>query len=66
MYRMLVNAGQVCELRMFHSDASQTHHFELEDSRYLTNVTTVYGETTQAPLVYVEMLQFWRRYEPHP
>jgi hypothetical protein len=66
MYRMLVNAGQVCELRMFHSDASQTHHFELEDSRYLTNVTTVYGETTQAPLVYVEMLQFWRRYEPLP
>lgn len=64
MYRMLVNAGQVCELRMFHSDASKTHHFELEDSRYLIDVTTVYGETMQAPLVYVEMLQFWRRYEP--
>ena len=38
----------------------------LQDSRHLTEVTTIYGETVQAPLVYVEMLQFWRRYEPRP
>lgn len=64
MYTMLKNAGQVCELRMFHTDAGAPHHFELQDSRYLTEVTTIYGETMQAPLVYVEMLEFWRRYEP--
>lgn len=65
IYKMMKNAGQVCELRLFHTDASAPHHFELQDSRYLTEVTTVYGETMQAPLVYVEMLKFWRRYE-HP
>ena len=65
MYQMMKNAGQVCELRMFHTDASSPHQFEREDSRHLTEVTTVYGETMQAPLVYVEMLKFWRRYE-HP
>ena len=40
--------------------------FGVQDSRHLTEVTTIYGETVQAPLVYVEMLQFWRRYEPRP
>lgn len=64
MYQMMKNAGQVCELRLFHTDASSPHNFEVQDSRHLTEVTTVYGETMQAPLVYVEMLQFWRRYEP--
>ena len=64
MYQMMKNAGQVCELRLFHTDAASPHNFEVQDSRYLTEVTTVYGETMQAPLVYVEMLQFWRRYEP--
>lgn len=66
MYKMLKNAGQVCELRLFHTDASSPHNFEVQDSRHLTEVTTTYGETVQAPLVYVEMLQFWRRYEPRP
>ena len=66
MYKMLKNAGQVCELRLFHTDASSPHNFEVQDSRHLTEVTTIYGETVQAPLVYVEMLQFWRRYEPRP
>ena len=64
MYQMMKNAGQVCELRMFHTDAASAHNFEVQDSRYLTEVTTVYGETMQAPVVYIEMLQFWRRYEP--
>ena len=64
MYQMMKNSGQVCELRMFHTDAAAPHHFELQDSRYQTDVTTVYGETMKAPLVYVEMLEFWRRYEP--
>ena len=63
MYRMLTNAGQICELRMFHTDAPTPHKFELGDSRAMIEVTTTYGKTMSAPLVYVEMLQFWRRYE---
>ena len=63
MYRMLTNAAQICELRMFHTDASTPHKFELNDSRAMITVTTSYGKTMSAPLVYVEMLQFWRRYE---
>lgn len=63
-YMMMENAGEICELRLFDSDAtSDYHHFELLDSRAFINHTTVYGETINAPLVYVEMLQFWRRYE---
>lgn len=63
MYNMLKNAGQICELRLFHSDAPSAHHFEQQDSRAYTEVTTIYGKTMTAPLVYIEMMQFWRRYE---
>jgi hypothetical protein len=60
---MLKNAGQIFELRLFHSDAPSAHHFEQQDSRAYTEVTTIYGKTMTAPLVYIEMMQFWRRYE---
>lgn len=63
MYNMLKNAAQPCELRLFSTDASSTHHFEQQDSRAYTDVTTIYGETVSAPIVYYEMMQFWRRYE---
>lgn len=63
MYNMIKNAAQPCELRLFSTDAESAHHFEQRDSRANTEVTTVYGETMTAPLVYAEMMQFWRRYE---
>jgi dipeptidyl aminopeptidase/acylaminoacyl peptidase len=63
MYNMLKNAAQPCELRVFSTNASSAHHFEQQDSRAYTTVTTVYGKTMSAPLVYIEMMQFWRRYE---
>ena len=63
MYNMLKNAGQVCELRLFHTDAESPHRFYNQDSRAFTEVSTTYGGTMQAPVVYIEALQFWRRYE---
>ena len=63
MYNMIKNAAQPCELRVFSTDAGSAHHFEQQDSRAYTSVTTVYGKTMSAPLVYIEMMQFWRRYE---
>jgi len=63
-YKMCENANEICELRLFNTDeTTDPHHFEFLDSRAYINKTTIYGETVRAPLVYVEMLQFWRRYE---
>ena len=62
--RMMENAGEICELRLYTTDETgDPHHLELLDSRTMIDVTTIYGETMKAPLPYVEMLQFWRRYE---
>ena len=63
MQRMLTNAGCVNELRLFSTDASNAHRFELSDSRAYVNHTTIFGEVVSAPVAYIEMLQFWRRYE---
>lgn len=64
LYKTMMNSGQIVELRTFESsDSSTPHWFELTDSRAMTDITTIYGETVTAPKVYVEMLQFWRRYE---
>lgn len=69
---MLSNAGQQAEYRLFHSDKATNypsdsrseHYYELADPTLRTTVTTIYGEEmTDVPIVYVEMLQFWRRYE---
>lgn len=69
---MLGNAGQQAEYRLFHSDKTTNypndsrteHYYELADPTLRTTVTTIYGqEVTNVPVVYVEMLQFWRRYE---
>ena len=69
-YRMLTNAAQIAEVRLFHSYKDYTgtgttaHHYDTQDPALKTTVTTRYGETmTGVPIVYIEMLQFWRRYE---
>ena len=69
---MLGNAGQQAEYRLYHSDKAtnypsdsrSAHYYELADPTLRTTATTVYGEeVTNVPMVYIEMLQFWRRYE---
>ena len=69
-YRMLINAGQVAELRIFNSYKDYTgtgtsaHHYDTQDPALRTDITTTYGEAlTSVPMVYIEMLEFWRRYE---
>ena len=63
MYNMMVNAGMECELSLVHTDAATPHRYEQQDSKANISVTTRYGQTLSAPWVYVDMLQFWRRYE---
>lgn len=70
LYKMLMNSGQMAELRLFNSNKDYTgtgtsaHHYDTQDPALRTTVTTRYGEVmTNVPVVYVEMLQFWRRYE---
>lgn len=69
-YRMLMNSAQIAELRLFHSYKDYTgtgtsaHHYDTQDEALRTDVTTRYGEElTNIPVVYVEMLRFWQRYE---
>ena len=69
-YKMLTNTAQIAEVRLFHSykDYSGTgtsaHHYDTQDPALRTSITTRFGEAmTNVPVVYVEMLQFWRRYE---
>ena len=58
---MMLNAAQIVEMRYFLTGG---HHFELTSPYLLASHTTIYGETlTNVPVVYVEMLAFWRRYE---
>ena len=63
VYNMMVNAGMECELSLVHTDAATPHRYEQQDSKAYIDVTTSYGETMQAPWVYVEMLNFWRKHE---
>lgn len=60
---MIQNGGQVCELRVLHTSSSNSHTAELHDANRNITVETVFGETVTASLIYVEILQFWRRYE---
>ena len=58
---MMLNGAQVVELRYFEDGG---HHFEVTSKYLLPTYTTSYGQTlTDVPVVYVEMLAFWRRYE---
>lgn len=63
VYNMMKNAGMECELSLVHTDAATPHRYEQQDSKANISVTTRYGETLSAPWVYVDMLQFWRKYE---
>ncbi len=65
LYRMLINAGQIAELRLFNSSlSSNQHHYDTQDPNLRADITTSYGvELTNIPIVYIEMLAFWRRYE---
>ena len=67
-YRMLLNAGNSCELRMFDTsndvDTSVTaHHFEMRTDRLITYTNSYGVELQNVPVVYIEMLKFWQRYE---
>ena len=69
-YRMLINAGQIAECRLYNSYKDYTgtgtsaHHYDTQDPALRTTVTTSFGEElTNVPIVYIEMLSFWRRYE---
>jgi len=69
--RMLTNGASLVECRLFNSfwdytgeSGNTAHHYDTQDLNLRTSVTTKYGEQmTNIPVVYVEMLQFWRRYE---
>ena len=69
-YRMLINSGQITECRLFNSYKDYTgtgttaHHYDTQDPALRVNITTTYGVAlTAVPIVYIEMLEFWRRYE---
>lgn len=74
-YRMLINAGQIAELRLYHdsrcvenptaANLQRAHHYDMEDpAQKIDGVVTRYGTSVNnVPVVYVEMLKFWRRYE---
>jgi hypothetical protein len=61
MYKMILNGAQICELRLFETGG---HFFEIDNPECLTTITNRYGQTlNNVPVVYIEMLQFWKRYE---
>lgn len=61
VYSMMVRSAQIVELRYFPTGG---HAFYLTDPYILSSYTNSYGEVLSGvPLVYVEMLAFWRRYE---
>lgn len=69
-YRILLNSCQRTELRKMNSYKDYTgtgtsaHHADTQDPALRTTVTTRFGvEMTNVPIVYIEMLEFWRRYE---
>jgi hypothetical protein len=68
--KMFNNAANIVGLRIFNStmDYSGTgytaHYYELIDTSLWVTATTIFGESVaNVPILYVEMLEFWRRYE---
>ena len=65
-YKMLINSGQIVELRLFNEG---NHHYDTQNSDLRVGTTeepfiNSFGEELiNVPVVYIEMLQFWRRYE---
>lgn len=69
-YRILLNSAQMTEIRLFNSEkdysgtGTSAHHYDTQDPALRASVVTKYGEElTNIPIVYIEMLQFWRRFE---
>ena len=69
-YRMLMNSGQIAECRLYNSYKDYTgtgtsaHHYDTQDPALRADITTSFGEELEdVPIVYIEMLAFWRRYE---
>lgn len=67
---MFQNTANIVSLRLFNSYKDYTgtgytaHYYELQDPALWVTATTIYGATVQdVPILYVEMLEFWRRYE---
>ena len=72
LYRMLINSGNIAELRFFHdsryalySQGDNAHHYDTQDpAQRQDGIVTRYGTVVDdVPTVYIEMLKFWRRYE---
>ena len=63
--RMFLNSGHWCEMRLFDTTLSSgQHHYDTQDPSLRATVTTRFGvEMSNVPIVYIEMLQFWRRFE---
>lgn len=61
MYQMLKNGSSIVEYRQFLTGG---HHIEQPDNGgFGANYVNSYGETiTDAPVVFIELLNFWRRY----
>ena len=58
---MMRNGCNIFEMRTFPSGG---HHYDTQNSSLRTTVTTRYGESmSNVPVVYVEMLMWWRRFE---
>ena len=70
IYRMLINNGQIAELRLFHdsrfdSPNEDAHHYDTQDpAQRQDGIVTRYSTVVNdVPTVYIEMLRFWRRFE---
>ena len=70
VYKPLINSGQIAEKRVFNSFKDYTgtgtsaHHYDTQDPALRTSITTRYGDAlTDIPIVYIEMLRFWQRFE---
>lgn len=61
LYNLLLNGGNLVELRLFQTGG---HHADTQNPNMRASVTTKFGETLDnVPVVYIEMLKFWRRFE---
>jgi len=61
MFDMLRRGSCIVELRLFTTGG---HHIESQTEGFVTTVTNTYNEQIEdVPVVFVEILNFWRRYE---
>lgn len=59
--------GNIVEKRYFESSLGPApkdrHHYDTQDPQFTMTITNRYGEEIETSVVYIEMLQFWRRFE---